>query len=440
MKSYLHKYSDLNDLKAKALAYFKDVHGDTFNGGAVIVYNGSFTDHRNCGTAYYAAYTAARYIKSTGTAYVTINQFDCSPAGTYRRSSKSLYGIPAIVIDIDKIDKSRGSMSRSELLGFLRNEKHLSQIPEPNFAVETGSGGYHLYYLLERLPGSMQESVQALKLALHERFIRLEDGHDHGEFTFNLRVDLACMDISRLIRVPGSFHEDTMKQAEMISIRKKRYTYRELADKLLPPSWNYDYLMSNLNRSILNIRMPKRSTVIARSRFRIGTPEALAERRIQELLRLADSGYRFPNCRELACFILWNNALILRWNETTIAQALRRLNKCFHAPLSERELFRCARTKRHYKMTNVKIRALLNLEDDYTDFFCGKRRSKGRKALTQLHMRLIASLVKAGKSISKIAKELALSISLVKRRRAQMMREHTLEFYSTAASSLPAVA
>lgn len=155
---------------------------------------------------------------------------------------------------MDKIDKSRGSMSRSELLGFLRNEKHLSQIPEPNFAVETGSGGYHLYYLLERLPGSMQKSVQALKLALHERFIRLENGHD------------------------------------------------------------------------------------------------------------------------------------------------------------------------------------------YTDFFCGKRRSKGRKALTQLHMRLIASLVKAGKSISKIAKELALSISLVKRRRAQMMREDTLEFYTTAASSLPAVA
>ena len=421
MKSYLSKYSNINELKAITYAYFKSVHGVSFKGGAVIVYNGNFSDHTNCTTASQAAYTAARFIKSSGSAYATINQFTNFGDGAYRRSSKSLYGIPAIVIDLDKIDKSRGTMSQSEMLGFLRNEKHLSQLPEPNFAVETGSGGYHLYYLLNRLPHSMEKSVQALKLALHERFVRLEDGHDHGEFTFNLRVDLQCMDISRLIRVPGSFHEDTSKQAEMVLIRKKRYEYRELAEKLLPLSWNYDYLISNLNRSIENVRTQKEKAPV-KSRFRMGTPGALAERRILEIFRLADSGYGFSGCRELACFLVWNNAILLKWDQSMIEQKLRELNKRFYAPLSENELFRCTKAKRHYKMTNEKIRTMLNLCDDDSDFFSGKRRSKGRKEKTQMHLRQIAALVNEGLTIAQIAEKLNLSESLVKRRRAQLMK------------------
>lgn len=437
MKSILHKYADLKELQAKAYDYFVTVHGDQFHGGSVIVYNGGFSAHRNCRTAKSAAYAAAEYIKSSGVAYATINQFTDFGTGKLRRSAKSVFGLPAIVIDLDKIDKSRGTMSRSEMLGFLRNEKYRSKLPEPNFAVESGSGGYHLYYLIDRLPVMMEKSVQALKLALYERFVRLEDGHDAGEFTFNLRVDLQCMDVSRVIRVPGSFHEDTLNQAEMITIRKKRYSYRELAGKLLPSSWNYDYLVANLNRSIVKLRTPAQKACV-KPNYRMGTPEALAERRINEILRLADSNYSFSNCRELACFLIWNNAIVLKWDKTMIAETLRNLNKKFYAPLPERELLRCAKARRHYKMTNAKIRSMLNLEDDYADFFIGKRRSKGRKEKTQLHLRLIAGLVRAGLSISQIAQKLNLSISLVKRRRAQMMREHTLDAYCPQAVPLAA--
>ena len=118
-----------------------------------------------------------------------------------------------------------------------------------------------------------------------------------------------------------------------------------------------------------------------------------------------------------------------------VTQVLNDLNGKFYTPLPEKELFRCAKTKKHYKMTNEKIRSLLNLDTDDAEFFTGKRRSKGQKEKSEMQLRAIVTLVKEGFSIAQIADKLNLSVSLVKRRRAQLVREGAFEIHSEEKAS-----
>lgn len=70
--------------------------------------------------------------------------------------------------------------------------------------------------------------------------------------------------------------------------------------------------------------------------------------------------------------------------------------------------------------------------DGSEGYFTGQplRKFKDRAGKTRLHKKLIAALVLAGKKIREIARELCLSVSLVKRRRTEMNKAEGFGFWA----------
>ena len=413
MASFLRKHSNIHTLKKQLTAYFNENFSDLKHGGCVLVYHANCSTFTPCYSTKQATNIAAKYIQSSGCAFASVNEFKKLSGGKQYRIPSNLWGLSHIVIDIDAKKKGFQSVGLNEFVAFLK----MDGVPDPTGIVSTGSGGYHLYWGFERLPASMAKSVQALKMKLCDILIHLEDTYEME----GLKVDLACTDVSRIVRLPGSFHMCNDEQAEYVRLRRP-YRFKTLANSVLPRRWNYDFLMANIARSIRNFRAPKIAEPKPTHPLSRKTPEALAEYRLGELMRLANDGYQFHGCRERACFLVRNNAAVLGWDEEKTMAFLRNLNEnCFYAALPERELVSCSKARKHYKMTNETILTYLNL-DGSTEYFSSARKKKGRKEKSEKILSLIESLVRVGESIRQIASKLGLSISLVKRRRAQLSR------------------
>ena len=164
----------------------------------------------------------------------------------------------------------------------------------------------------------------------------------------------------------------------------------------------------------------------------IMTKKSLGIKRLKELMGLAQSGWRFEHCRELAAHFAWIWGKDAEWSDEEIQEWLLELNGYFHVPLCERELFRTAKGNgKSYKYTNERIRLDLGL-DGSEGYFTGRplRKFKDRAGKTRLHKKLIAALVLAGKKIREIAQELRLSVSLVKRRRTEMDKAENFGFWA----------
>lgn len=444
--------------------YFNSIYNRDFNGGYIYVTGHSKRYHHACKNADEAIKAATWLIQESGQAYVTANQF-ARRYGQGKRRERNLFGLDHIVIDVDTIDdpiypyseaekeptiyKGRdrtiknpmNSYSDDELVELIKNQCISDGVPIPNAIVCTGSGGFHLYYQFERLPKQAQKSVQAVAYKLAEMLVYWERTET---FAF-CKVDLRTMDASRLFRVPGSIHGDTLKRATYHKVREELYVFKELQEEVIDlDSWRYEYLVENVKRNIAKIRngleeeteRKKSEKKISNQRpykvFTKRTPEALATNRLNDMKLLADSGFGFENCREMACFIVRNNARVLDWSEGEIMNYLYALNSKFYAPLPDIELRTVSKARDHYKMKNSTIRMILDLGNDYPNVFMPvkEKKNKGRKKLTQCHKKAIAALVLLGKSISQIAKELGYSISLVKRRRTQMNKAEGFEYWA----------
>lgn len=409
--TYQDKYTKIEDIASYIQPFFHALYGVHMHGGAIILSNQSFKSRKTCYTIQQAAETAAKQIQSSGAAYFTLNAYRKRSKRYGMPSDENLWGLSAIGIDIDIKDKNKGCAARNEFVAFLV----LNGIPRPNVVVESGSGGYHLYWTFEHLPYAMKNSVQAVKLVLIEKLLKLE-----GEWDFhNLEVDTRTKDASRNFRVPYSNHEDTGRKAEYVIFRKP-YRFKELRKKVIDFAYRFDYLETNTEKMIQRYR--NRGIELPKSYRRFNSPDALAENRIAELKRLANDGYQFHHCREAACFILRNNALVLDWSEDKVMRELRILNQHFYSPLKESELRSNSKARKHYKMTNETIRNMLCLDGDMPYFIKYKKKTKGKKEACRRIIEQIKSLVEQCFSISKIAHILGVSISLVKRRRAELAR------------------
>lgn len=409
--SYIDKYAKEETIINNTLTFFKGVFGTHFHGGGVLVYNSNFSKHEYCLSPLHAAKVASRFIKSSGGAYYSLNTFKKKSAGRAMRVKENLWGLSTIAVDIDKIDKNCICSARNEFIAFLK----MNGIPAPTIVVESGSGGYHAYWTFEHLPETMRDSVQAVKLAIVCKLVQLEKEWDFH----NLKVDTVALDVSRVLRVPGSTHEDTGMKANYELLRKA-YKFSDLKKKVIDFPYNYDYLKQNVANIINWCR--NKSSCVKKPKKLFGSPEALAEYRLSELNRLANAGFKFCNCREKACFILRNNAIVLGWSEEQTMNALKDLNQRFYEPLKESELRINSKTRKHYYMKNETIRQMLDLDDGLDYFSTYHRKTKGKKEACKAIIAKIEELAKQYFSISQIAKLLNLSISLVKRRRAELSR------------------
>lgn len=409
--SYIDKFTSKEHIVKENMPFFKAIFGPHLHGGCVVVCNSSFQNNMHCFTVQQIAEAVAYNIKSTGKAYFSLNTFKKRNHGMSMRVSENLWGLSAIGIDIDLINKNKMCAARNEFIAFLK----MNGIPAPTIVVESGSGGYHLYWTFEHLPASMRNSVQAIKMLLVEKLVRLESDWDFD----NLKVDDSAVDVSRLLRAPWSTHEDTGRKAEYEVLRRP-YKFKDLQKKVINFEYNYTYLLKNFKTIIGAYR--NNGAEHKQLRHKFGSPEAIAENRINELKRLAQAGFKFCNCREKACFILRNNAIVLGWSEEKTMNELRDLNKFFYEPLKENELKTNCKARKHYKMTNATIRQMLDLDDGLDFFKTYHRKTKGKKEQCKQLIAKIAELVKQYFSISQIAKILNVSISIVKRRRAELSK------------------
>lgn len=198
--------------------------------------------------------------------------------------------------------------------------------------------------------------------------------------------------------------------------------------------WKGEYAVKSAYRDIERARNGDDPRSYEADKFMM-TKKSLGTKRLRELIGLAQSGWRFEHCREVAAHFAWIWGKDAGWEDEEIREWLLELNGYFHEPLCQRELFRMAKGNgKSYLYTNEPIRLNLGL-DGSECYFTGRplRKFKDRVGKTRLYKRLIAALVLAGKKIREIARELRLSVSLVKRRRTEMNKAEGFGFWAALA-------
>lgn len=382
--------------------------------------------------------------------FVTLNSYKKdNPYDRYcKRDDKHLWGIDTIMIDIDAPTQLVGV--EDELINILQWAWELNKIPMPNLYSYTGSGGVHLYYCIERLPKSMQQSINALKWAIAEKIIAYENDFPMRE-GFTYKVDTKIFDNQRLDRVPGSIHEETGIMCRCFETGKTRYKYKELLSHFDEERWRADYKIDNARRYINKLRginpqedsatkepvriiennPPTRQSTPSLSHEALTKDDIrLTRKRVKAMFILAKNGKDFLNCREIACFILRNWLMQLNYSNAKIEKTLLEFNSLLKEPLSEKELFQNTRANKLYKFSNSYLKDTLNLTDEEAVAFYKRYRPGDRKERTLIDKINIAKLLLQGFSSEEICEKLSISLSLLKRRRTEMKKAEGLLYWA----------
>ena len=274
--------------------------------------------------------------------------------------------------------------------------------------------------------------IQATKMKIAAKWVETEKNLDL--LGAGYQVDIKATDSSRMLRVPGSIHEDTGRMCYMKQLVPRRYTYKNLCALLEDKPWNGEYAIQNSIWDIERCRngFGKKLSTFIPFVSRNMTSVWLGTKRLNELFRLAGSGWGFIGCREITAHLAWIWAKNAGLSAQDCETALRRLNELFYEPLSERELLYTAKGNgKSYLYRNETIRFKLGL-DGSEGFFVGhrSREFKDRFGKAQKHKKLIAGLVLMGRKIREIAQELKLSISLIKRRRTEMKKSEGFTYWA----------
>ena len=429
----------LKQQKKEIRSFFEKVYGSPMKSGGVIMDDAHFEQRYLARSTASMIRQAENFIRDTRVSFVSLNIFKANANGYYRRTEQYLWRFNHIVIDIDYMGDFAFDYDvlEEELERKIRWFSASNGIPLPNAIVFTGSGGCHLYYLFEDLPNGkrkrMAQGIQTVKMKLAAHWVETEKYLD--SIGAGYQVDLTATDASRMLRVPGSIHEQTGRMCRMKMLGVPRYCYKDLCALLDERKWNGAYAIMNAYRDIEHSRNGYGGThrkLFKRNAGDNMTAHCLGIKRLNELFALARQGWGFIGCREKTAHLAWIWSRDAGLSRQETEYRLRELNRLFYAPLSERELLYTARgSGKQYKYTNERIRTELGL-DGTEGFFTGRRSREGknRAKITTIHKKKIATLVLAGKKIVEIARELGLSISLIKRRRTEMKKSEGFTFWA----------
>jgi len=422
--------------KKQTRDFFRDIYDMPLKGGGAILDNAQFTGRYLARSVSSMITESRRNIEASGTAFVSANIFKPQRNGYYRRTDAFLWRFNHIVIDIDYLGDFANDYDALEQR-LEQNIHWFSEsygIPLPTHIVFTGSGGCHLYYVFESLPNGserkMVEGIQATKMKLAAKWVETEKNLD--SLGAGYQVDIKATDASRMLRVPGSIHEDTGRMCYMKRLAPRCYTYKSLCTLIEDKPWNGTYAMQNSMRDIDRSRNGFRKKTQITFSNRNMTSAWLGTKRLNELFRLAENGWGFMNCREITAHMAWIWAKDVGLYAEECEALLRRLNTLFYEPLSERELLYTAKGNgKSYLYRNETIRFKLGLEGS-DGFFAGRRvrEFKDRSGKAQRHKKLIAGLVLLGRKIKEIAQELKLSVSIIKRRRTEMKKSEGFTYWA----------
>ena len=227
---------------------------------------------------------------------------------------------------------------------------------------------------------------------------------------------------------------------------KEKYKYKDLLSYFDEESWRADYKIEN-SRKYINKRRGIDTTHKSEDKQETTTQPAtttnqlffdnltkeeinLTRKRIKAMFILAKGGKDFKNCREIACFIIRNWCMQLKYTQEKTKQILTEFNNLLKEPLSEKELFQNTCSKKLYKFTNTYLKHTLNLTEKEAMVFAKRYRPGDRKERTLIDKVNIAKLLLQGLSSEEICNKLSISLSLLKRRRVEMKKEEGLEYWA----------
>ena len=143
-----------------------------------------------------------------------------------KRGIATLYRINSLFADLD-CHKDGEVLNVDALMYYLDHEFFGIKVPHPTEVVFTGRG-VQIFWVIEHAPR------QALPLWTLVQNKILEELEEITEFVPNVEVDWACKDITRISRVPGSWHSGVNRQADSIRVNENRYSVDDIISGYFP--------------------------------------------------------------------------------------------------------------------------------------------------------------------------------------------------------------
>ena len=158
------------------------------------------------------------------------------------RNKKQTSFLQANFIDIDTIGHEILTKEQEEIiLNEVFEQIIESGIPWPTGYVQTGSGGLHLYWVYDKIP-AYKYNVEAWIEVTKNICSNLKGGD-------LWKVDLdPSIDVSRVLRLPGSYHPKSGRKVEDHIIISEKYAFSDLLKSFkVTPNSNVFYIVNKAN-------------------------------------------------------------------------------------------------------------------------------------------------------------------------------------------------
>lgn len=252
--------------------------------------------------------------------YFSINQFMC------KRETKNLWRLNSIVLDFDfyKIDKYKHLTPKKFYIEVLKDK--LEDVP--TYVIDSGSGLYVIYCLLEKLPKQCEKYYQATYKVLQQKYSAY--GTDAGA-TLTTQV----------IRVPGSINSKNGKKVKIIDSSKMKYKLQQF-DKYLP--YSYESVKK------YKMRLPKKKLqkyppyqVKNKKKYKKNTDVLIED--FKKLIEMRNQNGINTGYRELLLYLLRDRLRFLNYSENESVQIALSMNERFNLPLIQSEVIKTAKPR-----------------------------------------------------------------------------------------------
>lgn len=262
-------------------------------------------------------------------AYVSQNTF-YKP----QRRIENIKELRAIYIDIDCYNSK---YTKEAVKYFLENDLYGSQIPIPNYLIDSGRGLYYVI-LIKPVPSMAMPLWYTVQRYLYNQL---------KEFG----ADANALDPTRVLRIIGTINSKSNTCVKVLDTYEYEYSLREIQEQYLP----------DISQKKKNKGRPKKIVSIF-------TEYSLYYSRIRDIVKICElRNYDVKGYREIILFLYrYFSACFTEDTEEALNRALE-LNASFKEPLPENEVIKDTKSatnayeNRLYKYTNAKLIEMLDI-------------------------------------------------------------------------------
>lgn len=323
-------------------------------------------------------------------------------------------------------------------ISIIRKAVEEKEMPLPTMIVNSGRG-LHLYWVYNnavktKINGKNFTKEYYLHKYTQQALLGKLNNILHRYKDYNiLDIDMGVKDITRVLRVPGTYNDKAKKYSILLSNTEMYYTLSNIANKYfkdeieeLKPKKVYK---PNKKRFKRYIRQIKTSTGNGKGL----TPKVTIRENLNKRVDLLKNiqSMRGINCKGYrnTMLVMYCNLLCNLYTTSSVMTELREFNNNFKEPLTEREVNNVIKMfvgedgqiKKYYYWTNKRIIEVLNItaaEREQLNFTISikqhkKEISSKKKVTKEERNKQIIELCKQGIKQKEIAEKLNISIGTV---------------------------